>query len=144
MKAEDFIEGNIKIDIFMGYTEVPKCHYKEMNRQLRYFGNLEYADNYSRMLSEKELKYHSSWEWLMEVVDKIETIQLPSPAMIPVAVSIKGQSCRIFKGEWNDDKEGFLNTVNYSSNKNTQFTKKISTWLTVVLFIDWYNLHIKK
>ncbi len=68
--------------------------------------------------------FHSSWNMLMPVIEKIETIQLPAPSMTPVSVSIKGNSCRIFKGEWNEGAEGFISHVSYEGNKK-QYTKNL-------------------
>lgn len=89
-------------------------------------------------LNENTCKFQTSYDWLMPVVEKIETIQLPSPSMIPVSVQIKGSSCRIFKGEWNDDTEGFISVVSYSDD-DERFSKIEVTFSAVVEFIKWYN-----
>ncbi len=124
------IEGNKLIADFL---EVPKCTDPDHRERPCY----KFADltGYNDITC---AKYFSSWIWLMPVVEKIETIQLPSPSMIPVSVEIKRNSCRIFKGTWNDDQEGFISFVSYSENK-VQYSKREATYLAVVKFIEWYN-----
>lgn len=53
------IEGNKLIAEFMGYTK----------RHINWFNADQYKVN--RWMSENELKYHSSWDWLIPVVEKI-------------------------------------------------------------------------
>lgn len=92
---------------------------------------MEYAGGYlSEMIS---------WEDIIPIVEKIEKIQLPRPSMIPVRIQIVGNSCRLFKGEFNDDKEGFISFVSYEGNQ-AQYTKLGATYYTVIAFIQWYNL----
>lgn len=78
------------------------------------------------------MEYHSNWEWLMQVVEKIRAIQLPSPSMIPVGVTIDNYGCYITDGCWNHS-EIVSNTE--SENPNI----KELTYKTVVEFIEWYN-----
>lgn len=80
--------------------------------------------------------YNSSWDWLMPVVDKIETIQLPSPAVVKVRVEIGRNSCVIFKGEFHDDMDGFISCVDYDDSGQTKLE---ATYKCVVDFIQWYN-----
>jgi hypothetical protein len=90
----------------------------------------------------KHYRYEENWNQLMPVVEKIETIQLAPPSLIPVKVQIKGNSCRIFKGGWIDDKEGFIAYISYDTNKK-QYTKIEATYLAVIEFIKWYNKQSK-
>ncbi len=132
-------KNNKIIAEFMGweksiYPNLPNKMYKHDP-----YGNGKmYKENFSIGIAIELLNYHSNWELLMLVIEKIESIQLPSPSLVPVTVSIKGNSCRIFKGEWNDDKEGFISYVSYEGN-DTQYSKIEATYLAVIEFINWYN-----
>lgn len=87
-------------------------------------------------LTVEDLQYHTSWEWLMPVVEKIETIQLPTPSMVKIKVEISGTSCRIHKGTWNDNREGFISKYFQPDEKGS---KTESTYKAIVEFIKWYN-----
>ena len=67
----------------------------------------------------EQMQYHSSWDWLMPVVEKIEKTNLGD-------VIIHGK-----------------NLVEISYNKQTQLYFESSllenTWLACVEFIEWYN-----
>ena len=67
-----------------------------------------------------DLKYHSSWDWLMPVVEKINRI--------------KGHDIIIYKTtvHVNDDSQILLETTNNVSIIN-------AVWDAVVQFIQWYN-----
>ena len=70
---------------------------------------------------ETELKYHSSWDWLMPVVEKIETLNNSCTLVI-----IEDERCHI------DTQNGFeLDSVGC--------TKIEATYNAVVRFIEWYN-----
>ena len=49
----------------------------------------------------EKMRYDVSWEWLMPVVEKIESITLPGD-MVAVRVNIRGTVCEIFNGRWQE------------------------------------------
>lgn len=67
----------------------------------------------------KDLKYHISWDWLMEVVEKIESLGF--------SVEVVKHICRI----------------NLSSDANIVVSENIpkleATYQAVCQFIEWYN-----
>lgn len=65
-----------------------------------------------------EMKFESSWDWLMPVVEKVEKIE-------GVRVIIKGSRCRILAGK----KVFSCHTI----------SKLNSMYRVVVEFIEWYN-----
>lgn len=151
MKTETIIKNNKLIAEFMGYNvyHTPSgtmfighrddfhhenfgCTKTELNKMFK-DGHLQ-----AWYTHQGSIKFDSSWDWLMDVVSKIETINLGAPSLMCVRVCIKGNSCRIFKGGWSDDKEGFISFVSYETNKK-QYAKIEATYLAVVEFIKWYN-----
>lgn len=81
------------------------------------------------MLGEKvEPKYHTSWDWLMPVVEKIESIK--NEHGFTYSVRMSGKFCTV-------------ESVNYSmidmQLKGAGNTKLQATYQAVVQFIEWYN-----
>jgi hypothetical protein len=76
MNNNSVVEGNKLIAEFM-LVKVPARHYLEMNPHLQYYG--ERIDGYGTvdgLVSENELKYNTSWDALMPVVEKIAKMEL--------------------------------------------------------------------
>lgn len=152
LSKEEIFEGEKIIAKFMGYVlpniefqmkwvgaKSPKAVLKIDSRLVPFLVN---PDNENDVLYIETMPYFNSFNALISVVEKIEKIQLKLPSLTPVQVEIKGNSCRIFKGTWNEDKEGFISFVSYGSN-SVQYTKKEATFLAVVEFIKWYNENVK-
>ena len=72
------------------------------------------------------LKYHSSWDWLMPVVEKIENVLNGEVSVIISEASCGINYCAIY-------------SVSVESN-----TKIEAIWLACVNFIAWYNLQHNK
>ncbi len=74
-----------------------------------------------------KMKYHTSWEWLMAIVEKIEAIK---PSELGVfSVDIKHTEC-IIKDYSRTDK-----TISYAETQN----KKVAVFYAIVDFLKWYN-----
>lgn len=73
-------------------------------------------------ISLKNLKFHSDWNWLMEVVEKIESLEYD--------VNIEFATCVILKNV--DD---FKPIFGHGSN----FSKIQAVYNACVTFIEWYN-----
>lgn len=113
MTQEQIIEGNKLIAEFMGFTD----DYLEMRKGF----------------TSGELKYHSSWEWLMDAVDKIESITFYPKDIPNFSTSF---SFIIHK------KFVIINGIaaGYPANKTDVLdSKRMAVWLSVVEFIKWYN-----
>lgn len=107
-KAKDIQEGNKLIAEFMGG---------------KYDAN-EYwwvLPNINTMV----LEYHTSWDWLMPVVEKIPTLN-PDKGRLWFEFEISRCHCRIYT---NIDEEW----------KNNGSTTLEATWKTVNDFLTWYN-----
>lgn len=118
MAQEEILEGNKLIAEFMGgiYSENAKAwgfgdariEHKELVVRGKLYKNLVWAKKF-----EKDLKYHSSWDWLIPVINKIY------------------ESDWYYK--WKDTSGQFEKEVFI----NTKFIE--TTWEQVVEFIKWYN-----
>ena len=135
MTEEQIREGNKLIAEFDGWHHVETPKNKGKGHWNKPAGPYAHWDLSS-------MKYHSSWDWLMPVVEKIENMR--DEIIDKVYVSINGTEC----GLWNyfDVKDilrekgepGVLRV------KNSDKTKIIATWRTVTDFIKWYNSQNKK
>ena len=86
----------------------------------------------------KYLKYRSSWDNLMKVVEKVESIQLPSPCIIPVKVVISRHQCQVYYGKFHDPKEGSINiTVDERDSRCDK--KHAAVYDAMISFILYYN-----
>ena len=105
------IENNRLMSEFMGYNE-------EIVIDEVYFTLPDMLE----ALSDEKLHYHSDWNWLMEVVDKIENLDFK--------VVIDNNGCTI------------ENLPYSNAGKTTYEVKKIeAVYNACVKFIKWYNLN---
>ena len=107
-------EGNKLIAEFMGAkNDISDIYYlPEFGHYFNSYGQTEWSDCFRL----NELKYCSSWDWLMPVVEKIEKTY--------AYVNIKGCA------------------VNISTIVETSAPTKIeAVWHACVEFIEWYNNH---
>lgn len=116
-------EGNKLIAEFMGATF---RSYKD-NRLPYYRFEEPIGETYA--FKAMDLKYHSSWEWLMMVVDKIESLD---------------KYCVIIRSASDDSHVHlciidnlFDDTAVCVSDRNS--SKINAVWLTVIEFIKWHN-----
>lgn len=108
---------------------------EEKNRMIAEFMGLEHTLNDSKTNKPFSVNflYHSSWDWLMPVVEKIEDIRIqPDEDEIVsyhrFAVDMPCGQCEII-----DTETGKV--VAYGDHA----TKILSTYEAVVEFIEWYN-----
>ena len=108
---ENIIENNKLIAEFLGETKQPF--------EFSQFGYINSLGEWKDTFFDNQLKFHSDWNWLMEVVEKIESLGY--------RIEIVKHICRI-----------------YLSNKETiiisENTPKIeAVYIACVEFIKWYN-----
>lgn len=125
MTKQEITEGNKLIAEFMGFT-------KPTNGRLEIIKvPIELELKYRAIhIAIKDLKYHSSWDWLMPVVEKIES-ELYNDLKFCVNMAFK--ECVI--AEVDDDFYVF-----YQESES----KIKAVWKAVVQFIDWYNINHKR
>ena len=134
MKKE-ILEGNSLIAEFLGFK-------KELFYQLKVGDNWEQKDygyydlpfNGGMSLAgidkiwfpQTELKFHSDWNWLMLVIEKIES---------------KGFYVSIMKSNVTCCKDGGISPVfeYYFSDNIPPMNKLGATWMAVVEFVKWFN-----
>lgn len=111
-------EGNELIALFMGYKLgwwIPG------EKQVK-----QYLSPNDKALYLKDFKYHCSWNWLMPVVEKIESLELTySNRPYFPRVELINKVCVI---------ELRTETLAFPGKSKIE-----ATWTTVIEFIKWYN-----
>jgi hypothetical protein len=134
MTQEQIIEGNKRIAEFMGavaeqwYPANKELAPEMTGTHMVFPKDKEYPGN-EKHHSVSCLKYHTSWEWLMPVVDKIESIG-------QTHVEFGKKHCRIQPILYNPKKD----CMEWHVLHETQCATKIEAVYTAVTsFITWYN-----
>lgn len=127
MSQEEIIKGNILISEFMGPHY--ESTFRGKGRMRLYVGK---RPNERANHEAHELEFHESWDWLMPVVEKIES--LTSHGDFKYIVSIQGGYCCV-----SEDGDGeMIHTQDWESPKIQV------VWETVVKFITWHNSNSPK
>lgn len=115
-------EGNKLIAEFMGFD------FAKSTKEEDYC-----ADSFTREwrtrevpLTVDDLEYNTSWDWLMSVVEKINTTRIPDNEF-PASVIIYRTTCHV-----NDDTNIIVETTSKGSLIEC-------VWQACVQFIQWYN-----
>jgi len=115
-------EENILIAEFM---EIPKCDRCDNCGSYK-FGTGIYAQP-------EKMSYHTSWEWLMPVIEKIESSLIDG--LIGVSVAIEGTHCVVRGYEKNRQP-----IVIHQSEYGKRYANKIeSVYEAVIEFIKYFN-----
>lgn len=118
LNAEELIQdnNNILVAKFMGGHENGQGKWYSIEKRQR-----EGEPDYNAYHTKKTLKYNNDWNWLMPVVDKIESL---------------GFYVSIMKSNITCCKDGGISPIfseyNYKDKHKT-------TYLAVIEFINWYN-----
>ena len=134
-------DNNKRIAEFLGWKYFPKVDGERFAgwrkdvevRTLEMYIKLHGQHNgYYLCRNHNDLRYYNSWDWLMEAVEKIESIACPLNGRFGVYIS--SNSCTI------------QSTKFFMSDKNTRYydevyadTKKLATYQAVMHFIDYYD-----
>jgi hypothetical protein len=133
-QIEQIEGGNRLIAAFLGV----QCIKYEINHFESSYRMADVSGNYfegfwaytTQQLAEddfyKNAKYHTSWEWLMPVVERIESMG----TIVEISLCL-GRMCRIIKGSF---KQPTITISNQESNSTIE-----AVWLAVVDFIKWHN-----
>jgi hypothetical protein len=82
-----------------------------------------------------QFRYHESWDWLMPVVEKIESVHIEAHGRF--GVYICSNNCTIQGSKFNSEKRSDAYYFDIYS-----VTKIHATWLAVKEFIIWHNAYI--
>ncbi len=142
MKEKEIIEGNKLIVSFLD-NKVKQIE-GTLNQIFLLGTNTEFVDTFWS----ETIKYHSSWDWLMPVVEKIEKIGY--------STSFKTYYCRINSKGGNYD--NYIAWINFSDEEYSisrhlisdfdsiflyhskeKLTKLEAIYIIVIEFIKWYN-----
>lgn len=85
----------------------------------------------------RKLKYHTSWDWLMPVVEKIES--LSNLIIKKVWISINDKSCAIYSYFDYQDVLRYNMPEDKFKAKVHDVSKIIATHKAIYQFITWYN-----
>jgi hypothetical protein len=141
MTQEQIEQGNKLIAEFMEYMRV----YPKNNYYARPEFCIEFNPNQDEIISLNDAKFHSSWDWLMPVVEKIESLNYS----VTIGTSFgKDESqrtyCEINQPEsWNFS---LLLPDEYDiacfdqKNGNSKIT---NVYLAVIEFVKWHNANKK-
>jgi len=126
MNRNETIEGNKLIAEFVELTTCTDKNHVDDKCYVDPFG--------TGYIKANELKYHSSWDWLMKAVEKIELFNLE--------VEIFRNQCWINWLGGGADKYPWLEKfddmdIHYKGEES--INKITATWIVVVQFIKWYN-----
>lgn len=72
MDKKDILKYNGMIAEFLKFTRIPDRYFIEMNPKLIYFGNMDKYGTVTNLMSENDLKYHCSMDWLLPVINRIK------------------------------------------------------------------------
>lgn len=123
----DIEQGNVVIAKFLGWTPKERFHYLR-NKTVIEWENCPYE--YIEVGTEQ---FHTSWDWLMPVVEKIETISTDEIKSISFSLDSRGWSA------WIKNRSGDQNMPQWYCDNDT-IPKLESIWQACINFINWYEL----
>lgn len=135
MTTQEIIEGNKLIAEFMTGETYNTFYLPEFGQYFNSYGQIEYTETFSP----NELKYHSSWDWLMPVVEKIEDVK--------VGLLKNGDNQEYRNQFYIMRNVSWITPSNWCNNLIDTIvckTKIEAVWLACVEFIKWYNEQNKK
>lgn len=117
MKEREIIEGNKLIAEFMGGQagcySLDRCWWDNLTRD-------------ELMKWENHLRFEYKWDWLMPVVEKIESDTSKVTGVRTYRIIIENNGCLIYSHK-------------YDNGTITATSKIEATWQAIVDFIKWYN-----
>lgn len=137
MENNEILEGNKLIAEFMGL------------KKQGFGANEHFTDNGNRIVATSNgLQYHTSWDWIMPVVEKI--IKMPiengcKKSILPINLYLESEFLFETK-ELTKTLDGYKYGFYYNSKFDKNYISgnlKHNAFLAVVEFIKWYNQNKK-
>lgn len=80
-----------------------------------------------------KLQFHSSWDWLMPVVEKIEDLDYNELVSHTYSIEITGNGSTAYKNICPKGESNIIYRFNLRNNRLK------CTWIVIIEFIKWYN-----
>lgn len=131
----EWIAGNKLIAEFDGWYQKPEVN---KGSDINWFHE-KYSEKVTKSLSlpmrPQHFKYHSSWDWLMPVVEKIQSIDITPPP------NYSGYRIEILV-------QGYVKINGFPmppifTNVSIEGSLIKAVWEAVIQFITWYNSQLK-
>lgn len=122
---KQYIKSNVLIALFMGAEKIDIP-------SIGIIYQMSCKQFFRQSFEEDRMYYHKSWEWIMPVVTKIESLGYVS------TIERMHASYEIHRVWFND-----LKTYQEVSSGARDENKLIAIYQAVVYFIEWYNNKIK-
>lgn len=135
MEAISIEEGNKMIAEFMDIKVKEKPHSHKTWYSIHYEVYDRINNDYAFYWPLDKLKFNSDWDWLIPVVEKIESIKDEYHGYFGVYIS--SNNCTIQATNFRPDKR-IPDPPHYFSDWTLE-NKIMSTWTAVVYFIKWYT-----
>ena len=151
MTRKEVIEGNKLIAEFMGYEEgfphrIDKYGYVQVDKGyvIPSITNSQFheQDSDTHQFSLSELKFYSSWDWIMPVVEKVVLTKISIPRISRMYFNTF--RCRKNHPEEHNYKVRIHSDFDDVLIKTSSNVEIEAVWLAVVEFIKWYNSCKKK
>jgi len=120
---KSIVDGNRLIAEFMGGELM-----EDRRGNVYWFKNHHHVLVAHKAINVFAFKYHSSWDWLMPVVEKIER----NGFIVEMWLSL-GKGCRIFRPNYEP-------SISFSNESNSMIE---AVYLTAAEAIEWYNSQSK-
>lgn len=139
MENEQILAGNKLIAEFMG------AYYCNDDRNAYPDGYWMCSDEFIELpYNINDFKFHSSWDWLMSVVEQIENINIRYNGYDFPKVKFQGDHVEIFayatyRGTSFYWKKWYSLTGTFNNHVHQVDTKIEAVWLAVVEFLKWYK-----
>jgi hypothetical protein len=126
LTEKEIIELNIMFADFMKYPKNGVFYDIDVINPITFNGRVHHQE---------QLCFHLSWEWLMPVVEMIESLNWHPKWSVSYRVIIYPSYCQIDIGQETIGNEGTFIEIGK--------TKREAVWFCCVEFIKWYNKFIK-
>ena len=133
MTNKEILEGNKLIAEFMQYNDID-CH------ECKHSGVCNHLQcGLSTQEKIEQFKFHSSWDWLMPVVEKIEYLYATDYILPRFEINSHICSFSVGYSEFKKYKQWICGCYDSSPEKEKRNTKIEAAYYVCVEFIKWYN-----